>query len=250
MFVLKSAKQVETSPIAVHVLLILYLFASALPAVAQQGTGSISGVVQAPGGTAVAGAVLSYGQLAPPRPNAPAAMIAPVALVVSAFNGSFSIQNLNAGMYLVCVSVKNGAYLDPCHWSSSAPTFTLTAGMAISKAVITLAKGQHVQVTVNDPQQYFANEGSTPGAHLLLGVRAVSGAFQSAVLASSGASGRNYTVTIPFDAPTSFFIYPGDYQLIDSTAAVGQTGGAYQVTAPSSASAPIISFTVTGFGKP
>jgi hypothetical protein len=234
-----------------RVLLISYLFASVLPAVAQQGTGSISGVVQAPDGTVIAGAILSYGQLAPPRPKAPAAMIPPAASVVTASNGSFSIQNLKAGMYLVCVSVRNGAYLDPCHWSSSPPTFTLTAGLAVSNAVIQLVKGGQVQVSINDPSQVFANEGTTPGAHLMLGVRSVSGAFQGAVLVSSNASGRNYKVTVPLDAPTGLFVLPGDYHLSDGGGLqVTAVGAPYQVTAPSVGSTSNLAFTLTGFGNP
>jgi hypothetical protein len=218
---------------------------------AQPATGSITGIVRAQDGTLIASANLSYGQIAPPRPNAPPAMILPVASVVSTSNGSFSIQNLKAGVYLVCVSVRGTTYLDPCHWSASAPTFTLTAGLAISNAVIQPAKGQQIQVIINDPQQNFSKEGSTPNAHLLLGVRAVSGAFQSALLTSSSASGRNYTITVPFDSPTGFFIQSGDYQLTDSTAsAVASAGGLYQVTAPSSGSPPTLTFTVTGFGTP
>jgi hypothetical protein len=121
----------------------------------------------------------------------------------------------------------------------------------ISNAVIQPAKGQQIQVIINDPQQNFSKEGSTPNAHLLLGVRAVSGAFQSALLTSSSASGRNYTITVPFDSPTGFFIQSGDYQLTDSTAsAVASAGGLYQVTAPSSGSPPTLTFTVTGFGTP
>jgi hypothetical protein len=110
---------------------VLYLFATVLPAFAQPATGSITGIVRAQDGTLIASANLSYGQIAPPRPNAPPAMILPVASVVSTSNGSFSIQNLKAGVYLVCVSVRGTTYLDPCHWSASAPTFTLTAGLAI-----------------------------------------------------------------------------------------------------------------------
>jgi len=251
MSVLKGAKHLGTSPGAVSVLLISYLFASAMPAVAQQGTGSISGVVQAPDGTGIGGAILSYGQLAPPRPKAPAAMVPPVASVVTASNGVFSIPNLKAGMYLVCVSVRSGAYLDPCHWSSSPPTFTLTAGLAVSNAVIQLAKGAQLQVSINDPAQLFANEGTTPGAHLMLGVRAVSGAFQGAVLASSNASGRNYTVTVPLDVPTGLFIMSGDYHLSDSGGLqVTAVGAPYQVTPSSVGGTSNLAFTLTGFGNP
>lgn len=251
MTIQKRTNRAACPSVLVQALVIACLVTVALPALAQPATASITGVVQAPDGTPIAVANLSYGQMAPLRNNAPAAMIAPVASVVTASDGSFSIQNLKAGMYLACVSVSGGTYLDPCHWSSSAPTFTLTAGLAISKAVITLAKAQQVQVRINDPQQNFANEGKTPNAHLLLGVQAVSGAFQSALLASSDASGRNYTVTVPFDSPVGFFIQSGDYQVADSTAtALGPTGGLYQITAPSSGSAPTLTFTVTGFGPP
>jgi len=188
-------------------------------------TASITGVVRAADGTPIANATLSYGQIAPPRHNAPAAMIPPVASVVSASDGSFSIQNLNAGVFLVCVSVVNSTYLDPCHWSTSAPTFTLTAGLATSNTLIQPAKGQQVQVIINDPQQNFANEGTMPNAHLRLGVRAVSGTFQSELPTSSNTPGRNYPITIPLDSPSNCFIKSGDSQRTTQPDApdIGQT---------------------------
>jgi hypothetical protein len=215
-----------------------------------QGTASIQGTVQAQGGGAIAGATLTYGPTAPPRGKGPAALMAPIHRVSSATDGTFSIQGLDDGVYLVCVSVKNQPYLDPCHWSATPVTFTVANGQSITKAVIQLAKGQQYQIRVNDPLQAFANASTAAGANLLMTVRSYSGAVHAAVVASSNATGRNYTITIPFDTPVNLSVMPGSFQVSDSVgAAVSSAGGQYQITAPSSGPPSTTTFTVNGIGN-
>ena len=216
-----------------------------------QGTASIQGVIEAQDGTPLAGATITYGAMAPPRKMAAAAMLPPIHQLSSDSKGSFSIQNLRAGVYVVCVSTGNQPYLDPCHWSATPVTFTVIDGQAISNAVVKLTKGQQYQIRVNDPQQNFTSEGKTPGANLVMGIRALSGAFHSAVLASSDASGRNYTVTVPFDTPINLSVLPGTFQLSDGGGLpVATSGGQYQITASSAAPTSTLTFTLNGVGKP
>jgi hypothetical protein len=216
-----------------------------------QGTASIQGTIQAQGGGVIAGAIVSYGLMAPPRNKAPAAMLPPIQRVSSGSDGAFSIHGLNAGAYLVCVSVVNQPFLDPCHWSPTPVTFTVTNGQAITKATIQLVKGQVYPIRVNDPLQSFSNEGKSPGANLTMMVRSYSGAIHAAVVASSDATGRNYTLTIPFDTPLNLMILPGAFNLSDNHGlAVASTGGQFQITAPSAGTTPPTTFTLNGIGKP
>ncbi len=228
------------------------LFAlSGLSLVAATGTASIQGIIKSTDGTIIAGANITYGPLAAPHKNAAAAMMPPVGQLLSDSDGAFSIQHLAAGVYLICVSVRNQPYLDPCHWSATPITFTVLDGQAISNAVVTIAKGKQCQIRVNDPTQAFANDGATPGAHLTVGVRALSGALHAAVLVTNDATGRTYSVTIPTDTPVSVYVLSGGYQLKDST---GNIVGAsavsqYQITAPSATAPSVLTFTVTGVNK-
>jgi hypothetical protein len=96
----------------VRVLAITCVIASALPTFAQQAAGSTSGVVKVEDGSMIAAATLSYGQLKPPRFNTPLAMKLPAASVVSTPDVSQSIQNLNAGVCLVCICVRGTPYPD------------------------------------------------------------------------------------------------------------------------------------------
>jgi hypothetical protein len=130
-------------------------------------------------------------------------------------------------------------------------------GPALHGANISVAKGQEVPITVTDPQSSFAKEGTTPGAHLTLGVVAVSGAFHPALISASSAVSRTYSVIIPFDSPTKIYIMPGAFQLTDSAGnAVASAGTSVQVTASSSSStssssaAPSLSFVLKGLGTP
>jgi hypothetical protein len=240
--------------------LLLGLAALALPwhALAQQGTGKINGIVQAQDGTPVPGATVIYGRLAPARARAAAAMLPPMMNIPSAQDGSFSIQNLGAATYLLCVQAPGGVYLDPCHWSSSPPTLVVGAGQTVSGAVLRVSKGNRLPITISDPQQALATNtngtktnGTTRVAPLMIGVMAVSGAIIRAELTATTSVGRTYTVTVPFDSPTGVYVASGGFQLVDSGAnSVASGGQVIQVTVPSSGTAPSLSFTVTGLGPP
>jgi hypothetical protein len=215
--------------------------------VSAQPLGSLDGLVKSSRGAPIPGAVVSYGRLAPASPRAAAAMVPPVVTTVTDANGSFSIRNLTAATYLVCVAVKGGAYLNPCHWSDSPFTFTVAAGQAIHGAVIRIEPAQQVTVAISDPSGAFASAGKGLGAHLLLGARAPSGALLPARLAASSASGRTYHLTVPFDSPTDVFIAPGAFALADDSGnPVPKGGKAMKITAASGGAPPALSFVVKG----
>lgn len=223
------------------------LLLTVLPGLAQ--TASISGVVLRLDGTGIGGVTLLYGRLAPAKPKAAAAMLAPISTATTGTNGSFVLQNLSAGTYLVCAEV--AGFLNPCHWSSTPPTFLVNAGQSVSNAAIHLNPGHPLQVQINDPQGLLANEGKTSGAFLHIGVQAVSGVFQRAVLADSNATSRHYVITVPYDSPVNTLVSGGTFQLNDNAGvAIANTGKPTQVTVPSVGAAPTLVFSVAGIHAP
>jgi hypothetical protein len=208
---------------------------------AQAGSGSISGVVKAQDGSPVDGAKLTYGMLAPSSGKAGAAMLPPITNTTTGPSGNFSIQGLTAGTYLLCVEAVSGAYLNPCHWSTSPPIFTIEAGQAVSGAEIQLAKGSQLLISLSDPQQAIAaaSQGTAKVAPPMFGAMAISGVFIPAVMTSSTTTNMAYTVKLPFDSPTNIFVSGGGFQLVDASATALATGGKIiQITMPSNGSPP------------
>lgn len=79
-----------------------------------------------------------------------------------------------------------------------------------------LTEGAIVPVRVDDQAQLLeANEGKTPGAHLLMGVATDSGFFQTFALVSKDGAGRNYQLLIPFDRDLKVFAGSGFFQMSD-----------------------------------
>jgi hypothetical protein len=214
-----------------------------------QVTGSIDGVVRGDQGVPVAGATILYGRLATTTTKG-LAMLPPVNTGFSDATGSFSFGNLAPATYLVCIQVPADTYLDPCHWSKTPPTFTVAAGQSVHGAIIDITRGVSIPVTVADPLSLFAQEGVAPNAHLTVGVIALSGVLHPARI-NNGATGRTYTITIPFDTPTNLFIATGAFSMTDAAGKGVSSGGqTMPVTVPSVGVPPNLSFTLQAIGKP
>ena len=67
-------------------------------------------------------------------------------------NGTFSITGVPAGKYRICVDAPNENALDPCVWSATQPTWTVTDTSNITNVNIQVAVGTQIKVHVNDPQ--------------------------------------------------------------------------------------------------
>jgi hypothetical protein len=210
------------------------------------GTAAIKGTVTSAAGVAISGARIVYGRGAAGKYGAPI-LLPPSSTATTAKDGSFALTNLPAATYVLCVQVVNTAYLDPCHWSNSAPTYKLSAGQTISNAAIKLTLGHSLQIRVNDPQQQLKNEGKTPGSYVHIGAWAPSGALHMAALVASDAAGRTYSVSIPFDTPVNLSVLSGGFQLADANGvALPSIGSGTSVTASSTGIVNPITYTVKG----
>jgi len=168
----------------------------------------------------------------------------------SGSDGSFSIANLAAGTYNVCVNMPSSQFLDPCHWSAPV-SVTLTSGQVLKGLQVKVKQGTTVTVHLNDPSQLLsANEGKKAGAHMLVGVWTPDGLFHAASVSSKGNAAREYSVTVPYDTALQLSLFSGFFQMADSNGkAVNQTGALVPLQFSSLSPAtkpPVVQFTVTG----
>ncbi|MCC6231351.1 MAG: carboxypeptidase regulatory-like domain-containing protein [Verrucomicrobiales bacterium] len=217
-------------------------------------TATIRGTVVSSEGKLIPHAALLYGRAAPEKPKATAAIVGPVLTARTASDGSFTLGNLAAGTWLVCVEADG--HLDPCHWSFAPPRITVAAGQAVTNTLVRLDPAYTLRVQIRDPQRLLANEGKTAGARLRIGVRTLSGMLQAATLSSSSPGERGYAVTAPVRSPVRLFVSGGTFGLSDALAApVPASGKLTDVAAPdpvkakAGAVAPL-TFIITSIGKP
>jgi hypothetical protein len=112
-----------------------------------------------------------------------------------------------------------------------------------------LKRGAAVSIRVDDPSGLLAqNEGKTPGAHLLLGVRSDVGIFHTGSVIAEDPAGREYSVTIPYDAKVNLVVASSFFRLTDTTAAPFAASGAASVpvAVPSGQVPPTLRLTVSG----
>jgi hypothetical protein len=106
---------------------------------------------------------------------------ATTATTASETNGSFSVGDLAAGQFAVCVKDPNAAVIDPCLWTDSRTTVPVTAGNVSSGFVVRVKKASTVSVRVNDTAQTLApkpTEAYPP--HVLVGAFDARGGFHPA----------------------------------------------------------------------
>jgi hypothetical protein len=92
------------------------------------------------------------------------------------------------------------------------------------------------------------NEGKTPGAHLLLGVRSDALIFHPASVVAQDSAGRTYQITIPFDAKVNLVLASSFFRLTDGMgAALAASGSAtIPVAVPSGQTPPTLRLVVSG----
>ncbi|MFY9727137.1 MAG: carboxypeptidase-like regulatory domain-containing protein [Bryobacteraceae bacterium] len=220
-------------------------FALSLPA---QNTGIISGTLNS-GGHPVSGAsVAAYLQA-----SETGGKFAPVFNALTGADGSFVMNGVPAGKYLLCAEKASAALLNPCFWSATPSTVTV-AGGGNASVELTAQTGVSMIIRVNDPNGLLASDPSVDD--ILVSAKTASGLNILAVLASKDSSGRTMAVLVPQGAPVNLMIYSSRLSLTDNNGdsfatpnvAVAATapGGPTAEAASSVASSAALTVTIQG----
>ena len=209
---------------------------------------AVTGTVADDSGRPVPGAriLISYPPSVKVSVTAPPVITGPLAATVTAdANGAFHADALAPGDYIACAETTSPGYLDPCHWATSAPSFTVTAGQTTSGINIVMAKGSVLRIHVDDPQQLLKPATGPIDLDFQIHVVTPKGLHYNAQLQSSTAVARDHAITIPFGTPVSLRVMAAHVTVNDqsgkSFAAQGATVSAEAGTTP-----PAITLTVTG----
>lgn len=189
---------------------------SGIPATAP--TGSIQGKVLGDGLKPVAGAFVTASRRLP-VPLSQTARTAP--------DGSFQVERLPEGAYTLCVQVPDGGHLDPCQWSASPVSATLSTGQKVTGLQIALRKTSKLRVRIEDPNHHLAPRSvRTEAPQISLGVITPLGATSPAVLTSTDANGRTYEIAVALDVPLSLTVVGKHLILADANGSKVTSSGA------------------------
>lgn len=114
-----------------------------------QKPGMIRGVVAAPSGFGLEGAVVSAIPIFVPDGKGEAS---PVSRASTSKVGAFVVSNLMPGSYRICVAPGVDNLLDPCAWSEDPPTWNLSEG-EIATTYIRIDEGVYLDIDVEDPEE-------------------------------------------------------------------------------------------------
>ena len=164
----------------------------------------------------------------------------PAATGGSAADGTFQINGLPVGSYVVSAQVPGGGFVDACEWATL--TVDVNAGQPVVGLQFALKRGAILQVRLNDPGQLLlaASPATKTVPYVLLGVQMPRGLLLPVTLVARDATGTTHAVTIPFDTAVNFTIFGDHVSLTDQTGAPAGLGGSTAaVTLPSVSNAPV-----------
>ena len=228
--------------------ILLTAFCSQHPAAANTATGGVTGSVADDTGRPVAGArvVISSAPSIKIPISAPPVITGPSAAMVTAdSNGSFQASGLAPGQYIACAEAPVQGFLDPCHWSASAPTFTVGAGQTVAGVNIVTPKGSVLQFQVNDPLQLLQPAAGPIDLSFEIQVVTGKGFHYSAPIQSSTATLRSYAITVPFGTPLNLRVLASHFAVSDQSGNPVALAGTALNVATGSVPALML-FTVTG----
>ena len=179
------------------------------------GIGSISGSVTGEDGSRVTtGVIIAHLVSGSRNPK----NIAPARGQPISPTGAFQISPLLPGTYRICVQVPGTAWLNPCEWGLRPSTVTVSSTQLEAVVPVVLKKGALVPIRIDDASQLLTqHEGTTPGAHLLLGVINDMQALHLARLVSQDTNGRNHEILIPFGASLKLVATSAFFKLAGTT---------------------------------
>ncbi len=205
-------------------------------------TSSISGTVLGFGGKPVPGVVVSYFE----EPSSSQASALLNGFVRTKPDGTFTISNVGAGKYQICVQAQEMGMLDPCVWSAK-PAVTVAAGENSTGLRITLQKGAWLKLRLVDPNGFLpGNLNVKPGTQMVIAARTPSGFLQTTHLVGKDATGTNLEMLLPTAVPVHLGVFSQMFQCADANGTAVGAETAYTVTIPAGQEYYNATFTVTG----
>jgi hypothetical protein len=210
--------------------------------------GNIAGSVVDDSGRPVAGArvlisqapSVSHSIAAPPVITGPLA-----ASVTSDSTGNFHADGLVPAQYILCAEASAPGLLDPCHWSTSAPTVNLGAGQALSGLKIIMSKGSIIRVHVDDPQRLLKPVATAVDMDFQIHVVTTKGIHYFAPVLSSTGIGREHAITVPFNTPVNIRVLSPHLNVNDQSGKPFAAAGT-SVNVPAGTTPSVVTFTITG----
>jgi hypothetical protein len=179
-----------------------------------------------------------------PHFTAPPVITGPLATTATAdASGAFTIPTLAAGQYIACAEAPMPGLLDPCHWATSAPTFTVTAGKTTTGVNITMAKGAVIPIHIDDPQSLLKPVTGPIDFDLQIHAVTAKGHHYNANIQASTATTRDHVITIPFGTAVTIQVLSGHFVVNDQSS---EPAAGASVSIPSGASAATMSYVVAG----
>jgi len=193
-----------------------------------------------------AGVLISYAAPADRIRSAPPPVITGrlAAIAKSDSNGDFSVSQLAPGEYIACAEGAPG-YLDPCHWSAAAPSFTMTAGQTISGMKIVMPKGAVLQVHIVDPQQLLKPVTGPVDFDFELHVITGKGLHHGAPIRSSTPGARDHAITIPFGTPVTLRVLSAHLAVSDQSGKPFASAGT-TINIPAGSTPGTVGLTIVG----
>jgi len=210
--------------------------------------GQVTGSVVNSAGAPVAQARVNISQALPAstaRPSAPPVITgAQVASTVTNSQGQFAAF-LPPGNYVACAASSTQGNLDPCHWATSAPTFTVSKSQVVSGVKVAMAAGAVLTIQINDPNQLLAPVSGPTSPDCRVQVVTGKGRRYEAAIANSTSTGRNHVITVPFGSTYTIQVISPSLAINDSSGKPATSAGA-SLTTPANGNPPVVSFAVSG----
>lgn len=131
-------------------------------------------------------------------------------------DGSFSIDELDPGSYLVCAELEGRALLNPCDWSAKPPAWNLAPG-ELARVNVTMEEGVFLHFRVHDDEKHIAKaklEGKPLKYDLAVVTRRQS--MRALQVTSADANGENLRCVVPKNSAVDYLASASEINLTDS----------------------------------
>lgn len=191
--------------------------------------GPIGGTLRDTSGTPVSGAIVTaYSQA-----KSQQGKFSSVYSSASQSDGSFRFDSLPVGSYLLCADQPEIALLNPCSWSTTRTTLSVTATGPAPDIALVAERGVALKVRINDALGLLSANPALDD--VVIGFKPSIGPSMPARLLSRDSFGKTLTVLVRPGQAVDLFIYSAGLRLSDAKGILfGMANTKLTVVAPAS----------------